>query len=100
MDVTVYLELGNTEYELEVEYYPGEGVARDYPGAGAEVRVGALVRYSNNSGWEVTTYGNFLLDYANCRDLGLHDAARALDDQCAELAEEKMISDFESRWDT
>lgn len=75
---TVSIELGDTEYELGVEvdwYYDGS----------YEVYQDPFVRFSNDSGREVTTLGVFLLEYARIRDLSMHDAARALDDECADL---------------
>lgn len=97
MSTTVYIELGDTEYELEVDYEPGCAPGRDDPGSGPEVWIHPTVRYSNKSGWEVMTLANFLLDYAAARCLTLADAAWALDDECAVLAGDKLSAEYDSR---
>jgi hypothetical protein len=79
---TVSIELGDTEYEIDV------GV--DYDREGSEVYLDNIVNYTTASGCEITTLGVFLLTYAAARDLSLIDAARCLDDECLEQATDQL----------
>lgn len=99
MSTTIYIELGDTEFELEVDYEPGTPPGWDDAGSGPEVYLHPLVRFSNKSGWEVTTLGNFVLDYAGARGLSVEDGWRCLEEECAQLAADKLEADYESRWD-
>lgn len=96
---TVYIELGDTEYELSVDYEPATEPGRDDPGSGPEVYQHPIVRYSNGSGWEVMRLESFLLDYAAARCMDLREAERCLDDECAYKAQANLEAEYDSRRD-
>lgn len=109
--MTITIELGDTEYELEiVSYFGGSRSTRDEPGEGGHVEVGTSVKvwgfdpqpteHGNPRATvvEVIDFKQFMKAYSEFYDHDEDvDVERIIMDTAFELATDQMEGDFDDR---
>lgn len=90
--MTVTIELGDDEYELEVvSYTPQEEPTRDNPGAGAEFDLDAAVKF----GRERISLDEFIVLYADYHSISGEDAEIKLREEVADGIVRQQSEEFD-----